>query len=132
MILDFKNEAELRKFADAQNKTIIELTKKLAQAEADKKHLQELLNGVVPATGMDLVVDTAVRINEEELICRQQLSMLRRISDNQQLTLEEARKVEIYTKLLAQLTRSNPQDINTSAKNLTDSELIKKLQNDSQ
>jgi len=132
MILDFKNEAELRKFADAQNKTIIELTKKLAQAEAEKKHLQELLNGVVPSTGTDLVVDTAVRINEEELICRQQLSMLRRISDHQQLTLEEARKVEIYTKLLTQLTRTSPQDINTSAKNLTDSELIKKLQNDSQ
>lgn len=129
MIQDFKNEIEKKKFMEAQYNTITELTKKLAKAEEKVQHLEKLLESGVPSTPSTL--DTVSRIGEEELICRTQINLLRKISDERQLTLEEARKVEIYNKILLQLNAKNEKDIPVTAKEYSEAELLKKLTDES-
>lgn len=120
MINTFKNLEDLQAFAKAQQKTLIELTKKNKNYEDEIKHLKKLLEGAVPVIN-DRPVDFSS--NDEESIAREQLFLLKQISKEKELTMEEARKVEIYSKILSTL-KGKPKDINGSSKQLSEGELL--------
>lgn len=122
MMEQYKDMAELQVFADAQHKTIISQSKKIQELESEINHLKGLLSSTVPI----LHVDGPLNINDEESIARCQLTKLRDVSFARELTLEEARKLEIYSKIINQI-ESRPHKKAIPTEKLSNDQLIKTL-----
>ena len=105
MIDGFSSLEELKAFSTAQSKTIIELSRKNKEQSDEIVHLKKLLEGSVP-----LIKEKKENINlgsnDQEFLCRTEINKLRDISLDRELTLEEAKKLDIYSKILANL--ANP------------------------
>lgn len=99
MMQEFKDLAELKDFTRAQHESIMNLTRKVKKLEEEKSELESMLVGKLPSNlnSSSLIQDVGAY---EETICRMELKKLHDRSLEQQLTYEEAKKVEIYTKLL--------------------------------
>jgi len=122
---DFADYAALLEFCTAQQATILSISKQLVSLETKNKHLEDLLSKTSPL----LVKEQSEPLTEmflssdEESICRMQLQKLRDVSIERELTLEESRKVEIYSKILLQL-QNKPKTIRVEAQKLSDVELL--------
>lgn len=96
----FKSEEEKTAYIEASFQTIQEQTKKIKDLEAKNKQLEALLAKTVP-----VIAPAGEEISpSEEQICRDQLRVLNLVSKERELTLEETRKVEIYSKILNSLS----------------------------
>jgi hypothetical protein len=131
MAAKFKDFADLKAYSGAQYRTIVEQSKKIHALEEEIIHLRKLLeNG-----GSTLIKDPANKIEiyadvtDQEAICRIELKKLKDISIERELTLEEAKRTEIYTKLLLSLTEKSKAPADT-AKRLDDSQLLALLTDD--
>lgn len=103
MSKQFKDFIELQEFSQAQHKTIVDLSKKITKLEDENSHLKELLANTAQLTNLDpkpMIVDLG--ISSEEIISATELRKLKEIciSQHGELTLEQAKKVELYTKIL--------------------------------
>lgn len=107
MGLEFKEFAELKKFAEAQQKTILQLSKQVKEKDEEVKHLKKLVESTTPIIQTEDKKILNTEDNDQEFICRMELKKLRDISLERELTLEEAKKVDIYTKLLLSLTKKS-------------------------
>lgn len=105
MIDTFTDFAELKAFSQAQSKTIIELSRKNKEQSDEIIHLKKLLEGSVPLLKEKSSL-IKVEGNDQEVLCRTEISKLRDISLERELALEEAKKLDIYSKILQNL--SNP------------------------
>lgn len=95
----FKTEDEKNAYIEASFQTIQEQNKKIGTLETKIRQLESLLAKTVP-----VVVSPQDQITpSEEQICRDQLRVLNLTSKERELTLEETRKVEIYSKILVAL-----------------------------
>lgn len=121
MINTFKTFDDLSAFARAQQKTLIELTKKNKSYEEEIKHLKKLLEGAVPVISDRPQVDFSA--NDEEAIAREQLFRLKQLSNEKELTLEEAKRVEIFSKILT-AGKGKPKDINGNSRQPNEAELL--------
>lgn len=102
MYKNLNTTEELQAFCEAQQKTIIELSKKINKLDEEKKHLEILLLEATPIT-YDLTKDSS----DEELICRTQLKTLAdKCLNGVELNLEETKRVDTYTKLLLTINQS--------------------------
>lgn len=100
LLSEYKTEAELKAFAEAQHKALIQVQKKNKQLEEENLHLQKLVEGVVPIIQTESNSILSVGKDEEE-IAKIELRKLKKESmGNESLTLEQAKKVEIYSKIL--------------------------------
>lgn len=110
MSIKFKEFSELQMFAEAQQKTIISLTKKLNEKEDEIKHLKKLIEGAVPllpsSESQSIIINLAD--TDEKNICKLELNKLKKLSLDRELTLEEAKKVDIYSKLLLAIDSKAP------------------------
>lgn len=120
MLEQFTKLEDLQAFAKAQQKTIVELTKKNTVLSDKVKQLEKLLETTVPVI-QDKKIDFGV--NDEETIARQQLFLLKQKSQEEELTLEETRRVEIYSKILINL-KDKPKTLETSSRQLSEDELL--------
>lgn len=125
MLAQFTELSELQAFARAQQKTITELTKKNKALDEEVKHLKKLLEGAVPVIQAPKKADFGS--NDEEAIAREQLFLLKKISNERELTYEETKRVEIYSKILMSLKDKNVKTIDVTSKQLSDAELIAQL-----
>jgi hypothetical protein len=128
-ILQYKELEQLQEFAQAQQKTIIQLSKKLQKSEDEKAHLEKLLASSVPLIreeGKPLA--EKMLTTSEEAICVMQLDKLRDISTARELTLEETRRVEIFSKILSTF-RNMPKTIEIKSKQLSNEELLSLVEN---
>lgn len=124
MIAQFKSLEDLQAFCKAQQKTLIDLTKKLKGSEDEIKHLKKLLEGAVPVINAPAKIDFSA--NDEEAIAREQLYLLKKISAEKELTLEETKRYEIYTKMLISL-KEKPKTIDASSRTLSNEQLMATL-----
>lgn len=122
MVEEFTNYAELLEFSKAQHKTIVELTRKVNNLEKKLKNT----NNSKLITKEDSEI---LRVSDEEIICRTQLNLLREIAMERELTLEETRKVDMYSKILIALN-DKPKTIELKTKNMKDDELLAVLENE--
>jgi hypothetical protein len=100
----FVNDGERMLLAEAQDKTIVNQSKRITQLEAEVNHLMlKLKQAALPASQQ---ASPIVSMNDEENIARMELRKLRDTCLVRELTMEETRKVEIYAKLLN--TLNNP------------------------
>jgi len=129
-IAQYKEMSQLQEFASAQQKTIIQLSKKIQKIEEERDHLKTLLESSVP-----LIKTEGQQMGEkfltsaEEAICVAQLDMLRDISVKREFTLEETRKVEVFSKVLAAV-RNAPKTIEIKNKNMSTEELLALVESD--
>jgi len=124
MLEQFKELPELQAFARAQQKTITELTKKNKAQDDEIKHLKKLLEGAVPVI-QEKPIDFGA--NDEEAIAREQLFLLKKMSNERELNYEETKRVEIYSKILMALKDKQPKTIEVKSRQLSDSELLNAL-----
>lgn len=113
---------KLQAYSNAQTNTIIELSRKLKEAQDEVSHLKKLLEGSVPLIKPEgsIITDKA---NDQEYICRTEINKLREISRDRELTLEECKKLDIYSKILKDLALTPPKMDQSAAKKATDAEL---------
>jgi hypothetical protein len=103
---DFKDRADLEKFAESQYSLIVELSKKINKLEEEKLSLKRELDNkglVINSNNVKELEKKLSITSDAESICVMQLSLLRDISLDRELTLEECKKTEIYTKVLNSL-----------------------------
>lgn len=122
MVEEFTNHAELLEFSKAQHKTIVELTRKVQNLEKKLKNTNN--SKLIKKEHSDIL-----KVSDEEIICRTQLNLLREIAMERELTLEETRKVDMYSKILIALS-DKPKTIEVKTKGMKDDELLAVLEND--
>jgi len=135
MLNEAKDLAELRAFSEAQQKTIVKLSKKNKELEEEVTHLKKLLETTAPVIAPTAEVNQIISAekfltSDQEAICRMQLNKLKEISYERELTLEEAKRVEIFSKILNVLENS-PKTIKVETKNLDNKELLSLLDQES-
>ncbi len=129
---NFKTLKELRQYCNSQYAVITELNKKIVQLEEENKHLQELLSKSTPiidnASGtLEIYKD----ISDELATCLMQIKLLREKSQGGELTFEDAKKLDIYTKLLLNL-KSGKSSEDGIVKKLSEEELMKAIEQELQ
>ncbi len=120
----FKSNEEREQFMQAQLQVITNLTKTSEEQKTKIKHLEDLLRDAtrpIPSKEEQL-------ISNEELISKEQISLLRVTSSERDLTLEECRKLDTYVKILLSLRDNQKKPVSTVA-NL-DAKAILKLVED--
>lgn len=129
-IEQYKDLESLGQFAEAQQKIILQLGKKIQKVEEERDHLKTLLESSVP-----LIKKEGEQLGEkflttaEEAICVMQLDKLRDVSSARELTLEETRKVEVFSKVLAAV-RNAPKTIEIKNKQMSSEELLALVESD--
>lgn len=120
MSKNFKTKAELQshytelmQLAGAQEMQLQKLIKELEDKSKEIDHLKSMLAKAVPIIGgAEQIIPS-----DEELIAEMQLAKLKDRAHERDLTLEEARKFEIFSKI--KHSTKNPDDINAGYKKLT-------------
>lgn len=127
MVEQFKDMTELLAYADAQTKTILELSKKLAKAEEEVKHLKKILEDSTPLLEEQKkdFLGYSPEDPKEKIIAEVQLNMLKEISFDRELTLEETKRVEIFSKILLNLRASKANEQEVPSKTLSNDDLLK-------
>lgn len=124
MISNFTDFAELQTYANVQYKLTIELSKKIHQLEEENIHLKKLLDkSIPPLEGANKTVEIYQNVDDKEAICLMQIKLLKETSIERELTLEEAKKFDIYTKILVELNKKNAEQPPQEAR-MSDAELI--------
>lgn len=126
MLLETKDLAELKVFSEAQQKAIVKLSKKNKELEEEISHLKKLLESTAPivATSTEPVVSAEKFLTtDQEAICRMQLNRLKEVSYERELTLEEAKRVEIFSKIINVLENS-PKTIKVETKSIDSKDLM--------
>lgn len=128
-VAQYKDFEQLREFAQAQQTTIVQLSKKLQRVEEERDHLKQLLESSVPIIKPEgAPLDNKFLTSAEEAICAMQLEKLRDISLARELTLEETRRVEIFSKILATF-RNVPKTIEIKSKQMKTEDLLALVEN---
>lgn len=129
-VAQYKDFNQLQEFAQAQQTTIISLSKKIQKLEDERDHLKKLLESTVPLFNEPgkVIASGKLLTSAEEAICVMQLDRLRDISLERELTLEETRRVEIFSKVLASV-KSKPKDSDSKAKEMSNEELLALVEN---
>jgi len=99
-ILQYKDMAQLQMFAEAQNTTILQLSKKNQALDEKVKHLEELLKTTVPTISSLPNGASDIADDDSEYICLVEIAKLKRFTSERELTLEESRRFDTYYKIL--------------------------------
>lgn len=98
-------DADLVALSKAQSKTIVSQSKEITQLKKMKEQLEEEVKKLstevitLKATGASGGLQL-YNTSSSETICVVQLAMLEQLSMNRELTLEESKKVELFSKVL--------------------------------
>jgi len=105
----------------AQTRQINELRKKLEELSKQCETLtieNTKLKALAPASSLDSTIP------DEESICLVQLALLNNMSMQRELTLEECKKAEIYSKILISIRAKKPTEETSSIGNLSNEDLL--------
>jgi hypothetical protein len=121
---DLQKYAELQAYSAAQQRTILELNRKLNAMEQENVKLKKSLASVDLENKKTEDKEIRINVTDEQAICEMQLNILRDRSIEGELTLEEAKKVELFAKLLLQL-RNPKEKPEEKVKEMDSQELLK-------
>jgi hypothetical protein len=108
LLSQYKTEEELRGYAEASYKTLLQVQKKNKELQDEVDHLKKLVTGAVPIISDGSKPDLSIGSDEEE-IAKMELRKLKMDSmGNEPLTLEQAKRVEIYSKILNSRIKTPP------------------------
>lgn len=124
-----KSFTELQEYSDTQFRTIVELKKQLEAAKEEAKSLKKMLEGNLPQLGISTSSLAPLGISNEQLICETQIALLKERAVSRELTLEEAKKLQIYTTILTEIRKNHEDAPDLSVQKLSDDELLKLVVN---
>jgi hypothetical protein len=131
MLEQFKDISSLQKYAEAQYKTILSLSRKVKVLEEENVELKDLLEKSTPLLNEEKKNFVAYQVeasSDEEMIAKVQLARMKEISMERELTLEEAKRVEIFTKIL--VNKGSNSSISIQTQKMNSDDLLKMLDND--
>lgn len=105
----------------AQTRQINEIRKKLEEISRQCEILtieNTKLKALAPASGLEATIP------DEESICLVQLALINNMSMQRELTLEETKKTEIYSKVLQSIRGKKPEEKEQSIGNLSNEDLL--------
>ena len=97
-IKEMRQLDELQDFAEAQYKTILDLTKKNHALEEENKKLKQ-----ISGTEVGSFIGNTIGVPEEQIIAEVQIKKLSEIAYGRELTLDEAKRLQIFCKILQDL-----------------------------
>lgn len=110
---------DLEATIEAQTKVLITLQKKNKALQEENEHLKKLVQQNAPVV---LAPDSAGGL-DEEIIARSELRKLLYTSNQRELSMEETKKVEIFSKILIAV-QNKPKTIEINAKNMKTEDLL--------
>lgn len=129
----YKTREELEQFAIAQQKVLVQLNKKIQALEQERNTLIHESKKIVPIAGSNARPEdrqSNLASSHEEMIAREQIFLLKQVSSQRELTYEETKKLDIYTKILQTVVITNNQKKEKEALQLPDEELLKLAETD--
>lgn len=130
MISEYKDYSELKIFSEGQFRVITDLSKKIQKLEEENKSLKLIVEKSLPEDINHSQAESVFGSSDPEIIARTQLALIKRTSlSGEELTIEEAKKAQIYTDILLKATAStkgnNVEALDTAA-------LLKELESHSE
>lgn len=113
----FKTIEEKDAFIQAQYKTLLQVQKKNKELQDEIEHLKKLVAGAVPIVGQVTGSTIAIGSDEEEIAKIELRKLKGEAMTNEPLTLEQAKRVEIYSKIL---NSRGPKDKNNGEREVTE------------
>lgn len=126
------SETDLKAYNQAQSKTIISQSKEINVLKKQKEQLEEevkklgleIINLKAAAT---LSNGPSFQVSDEETVSVVQIAMLRQLAMQRELTLEEAKKFELFAKVLREIRGKPTKDESDSPSKLSNEELLKAM-----
>lgn len=125
MFDQFKDIVEMREYANAQYNTIVTQSKKITQLEEEIRHMKRLLAEATPLLPVS-TDSSSLHVNDEEFIARTEIKKLRDVSMSRELTLEECRRLEVFFKIITQLS-NQPKKLVIDTKKMSAEKLLASL-----
>lgn len=123
----FKNLEELQAYNQAQFITINSQSKKINKLENEIKELKQLLQNSIPKDASQISSLVIVADSDEEFICRVQIAELKKVCGDREFTLDEAKRLDIFTKILISLKNKSVKDEKDSPTKMDDAQLMEML-----
>lgn len=111
-------------FNEASFKVILDLQKKNEKLQEENKSLKLLLEGTVPIIQNTI---TDIGVSNERIVCETQLAILKNSAIQRELTLEEARKLQIYVDTLEKIKEKKDDGIKAD---ISDEQLLQLVKNE--
>lgn len=124
---EFADNFEKEQYLQAQQNTIVKLQKQLNEAKEEIQKLKDSNKSKVISIN-DQPIKLSLESDQEE-ICKIQLRKFLEVSKDRELTLEEARKVEIFSKILFGFKNKEDREKEDTTKKLSSDELLKLVEN---
>ena len=115
---------ELQNHSDAQFKVITKLSADIARLESENHSLKIMLEQNLPSMALQ-IGDLSIGISNEQLICEVQLNMLKDLAVVRELTMEESKKVQIFTDVLTKVKAGKKPEDKYNISKMSDEELLK-------
>lgn len=128
-VAQYKTLEQLQQYAEAQNSTILQLSKKVQRLEEERDHLKKLLETSVPIIKTTDNKISEIYANDSEYICHMEIAKLKEISGLRELTLEESRKLETYFRIVSQVENKTKKP-EKEVQKLDTNELLKLVESD--
>lgn len=124
MASQFKSIKELQEYCNSQYQVIIALNTKINELQEKLKSMEGVLEKAAPLLAeQDGKLEVYKHLSDEMAICLIQIKLLKDKSFDKELSFEDTKKLEIFTKVLT-ILQSGAKLPENAAKNLTDSELV--------
>lgn len=118
LMIEKSKEEDAQKFIETQHKTIEKLCKQIEILKEKTTHLENILKQVVKP---GLVAD----VSQEELICIEQIDIIKNRSSQRELTTDEVKKLDLLIKNLKLLRQESTVIMSKSAyRSLPDEDLL--------
>ena len=114
---------DLQTYSDAQFKTIVELNKQIAQLKSENESLKLMLEQNLPNVALQ-VTDLGIGVTNEQLICETQILLLKNDAMLRPLTMEEARKLEIFSNVLDKVKKGSKDPVEIEVNKLSNTDLL--------
>lgn len=125
MAEELKTFAELQVYSNSLFQTVTNLNKKINELEEKNKELQKILESNLILIGTDKdIKDLFLNIEDPEAIALMQLKLLRNMSIERELTLEETRRFEIYCKILDNIEIKRKEKVAQVQQSLSNDDLL--------
>lgn len=127
-----KTEAELKAFCSSQFKQVLQLSKRNKELEEklleSKKESKELVKKEMNNSPILLEAGNIKGQEDAKQIAQVQLEMLKDLAFDRELTLEEAKRVELFNKILTDKVQEEDKPLKASIKVLKNEDLMKMVE----
>lgn len=103
MAEQFNSVEEMKAYSNAQYKTILNQSKQIGQLQLENEKLKEEVAKLVKEATVGAAtksLEGSFQTSDEETTCVIQIAMIKQLAMSRELTLDETRKFEIFSKTL--------------------------------